>query len=231
MFGEIARRKRAAAEHTPAEIRAGVAEERADEHVDHDPLALRQSAQHHRMREREADPVDPEQRQREPADVRSRLQQRQAEDERQRGDGGEQHLCLAAVQRGEQQAGEREEAGEPRRARARIHRVQLVHADDAEHEQADREDQAPFDHEEQRERDRPRRGEQPPVQIGALLAPASTAAPGRRTARRRPIRAGSPAPRAGRGLRGGCEALAISVHRSGVGARRTRRATPRAPRA
>ena len=52
------RRERAAAEHAPAEVGAGVADERADEHVDDDRVAVRQLAQQHRVREREADPVD-----------------------------------------------------------------------------------------------------------------------------------------------------------------------------
>ena len=101
-------RERTAAEQPPAEVGAGVAEERADEHVDHDALPVRQSAQQHRVGEREADPVDPEQRHRHPPDARAALSERQREQHRQRGDRDQQDLELAAVERRGEQAGERE---------------------------------------------------------------------------------------------------------------------------
>ncbi len=59
LFGEISGARRSAAEQSPTEVRAGVAEERADQNVDHDPVAVRRVAQQNRMRDGKADPTSP----------------------------------------------------------------------------------------------------------------------------------------------------------------------------
>src|SRR3712207_8085286 len=61
-------------ERATAQVGARVAEERPDEDVDHDAVAVLQLAQEHRMGDREADPQHPEQRSEEHT---SELQSRQ----------------------------------------------------------------------------------------------------------------------------------------------------------
>ncbi len=66
---------------------------------------MRQAAQHHRVREREADPVNAEQRRGEPAHARTRRGEGEAEQHRQHEHQREHELRLAAVQRRAQQPG------------------------------------------------------------------------------------------------------------------------------
>ena len=164
------------------------------------PEAVRQPAQQHGVGEREADPVDAEQRHRHAAHARARLQQRQPEQQRQRGNEHEQHLELVAVVGGQQQCSERHEAGQTHGMRAAVHRVQLVQAHAAEHEQAEREDQPALDHQEQRDGDRGHGDEHARAEVRALAA----------LPRRRPGRRGRRPP-TGRCARGICVPLAISV--------------------
>ena len=83
------------------------------------------------MRQREADPVDAEQRDRHADRAGLALEERQAEQQRHGRDGDEQDLELAAVLRREQQPGEREQPREAHGMGAVVHRVELVHADGA----------------------------------------------------------------------------------------------------
>ena len=128
LLGEIAARA-AGAEHPPAEVRAGVAHEGADEDVDHHPLAVRQPAQQHGVGEREADPVDAEERDRHAADARARLQQRQREQHRQRGDRHQQDLVLPPVWAAMSSPARAEQPGEACRVSSLVHLEQLVHAE------------------------------------------------------------------------------------------------------
>ena len=102
----------------------------------------------------------------EPIDGRG-VTQREAERDRQCDHGYEQNLELVAVVGRQQQSSESEQAREPHRAGAGVHRVELVQADPAEHDQADRENEPSFDDQEEGEGDRresrPARGRPDPI--------------------------------------------------------------------
>ncbi len=134
------------------------------------PQPVRQAPQQHGVGEGEPDPVDPEQRQRHPPHARVALVDGQHEQHRQHGDRHQQDLELVAVQRRRQQACQAEEAGQPHRMGAIVHRVQLVHAHAPEREQADREHEAALDVDEQCERDGRKRDDRSRAQVRAFAA-------------------------------------------------------------
>ena len=66
LLGEIDGASGRVPKRAPAEVGAGVADERPDEHVDDDPVAVGQVAQQHGVREGQADPRQAEHRHRHP---------------------------------------------------------------------------------------------------------------------------------------------------------------------
>ena len=146
-------------------------QEGPDQDVDHDRLPVRQVAEQDRVGEGEADPVDPEEGHGDRPDRRPGGRQREAEGHRKRDHGHQQDLELGAVVGRQQQPGEGQQTGQPHRAGPGVHPVELVQADPPEHDQPDREDEAPFDHQEQGHRDRRDRGEHPGAEIRPPLPP------------------------------------------------------------
>ena len=157
---------------------------------------MREAAQQDSVGQREADPVDPQQRHEHPPQAGPALQQREHKQQRKRDHRDEQHLVVAAVQRRGQQSGECDKAGQAHRVGALEHGEQLVHAHSPEHEQPHREHGSPLDDEEQRHRDRRHRGDQPRAQVRALAGggPATAARAGAAPAGPTGARAGSHRP-------------------------------------
>ena len=114
------------------------------------------------------------------------------EGDRERAHQDQEHLAVATVERGHDQAGERDEADHVDGPDPAHHRVQLVQGRHAEHDQPEGEDQPPGDDDEQREDDRrdrvehPRRGVRAAAAFllaGGHLSGPRTGAPARRTRR------------------------------------------------
>ena len=197
LFGRDPRRQRRRADRAAAEVGAGVAEERADEDVDHDRVAVRQVAQHDRVADRQADPEDPQHRHRDRRRAAAALGHARG-----RTSAGNARTVASssperlAVVRRQRHPDQRQEARQPRWMRAVEHRVELVQADDPERDQPDREDQAAR-----------------PTTIAMAKAIAGTRA--RRSARRQVASRCCGAPSA----RPCARLAALSAPRTGVGAR------------
>ena len=154
LFGEIEGASGAATEQAATQIGAAVTDEGAHEYIDHDPPAVRQLAQQDGVRERQADPPDPEQGCSDPPLAARWRDDAEQEGQRQRRDGDEQHLVARAELRCREQAEQRQEARELGRVGRREQPVELVQAQCAQHRQADREHDAALGHQEDRQHQR-----------------------------------------------------------------------------
>src|SRR5947208_2068199 len=141
---------------TTAEVRRRVGHEGADQRVEHERAAVRQLAEQHGVRERKPDPDDPEHGRRDPpGHVLAPLpHEGEQEREKEREHGHEHDLAARPVERRQAQRRQREEAGQVDRSSAPHHAVELVHADHAERDYAEREHEAALGHDEHREDDR-----------------------------------------------------------------------------
>ena len=140
---------------------------------------MQQLAQQHRVGDREGDPVDAQHggRHRRGRAAAARPEQHEAEEHRQRRDGDQQDLELAAVLRGQHQRDHGDEAGELDRVRAVEQLVELGQAHDSDRCSTEREDQPALGDDEDREDDRRDRRQDAPAQIRAAVAPSTPPRP------------------------------------------------------
>ncbi len=160
--GRDARRELGRPPQPPAEVGAGVADERREQHVEQQAVAVVEAEEQHGICEPQADPEDAQQG---PGHGQSHVAAERAHDRHQRcqqhrAREREQHLELVAVGGGQHDPREPDEAGERQRAHRRQQPVQLVQGYEPEAECQQREQRPPAVEHDQDRDDGPRRGDQ-----------------------------------------------------------------------